>query len=338
MIKDKNWFMVLLSYFRRQLGGFILFFVFAMLFGVVFSLYNMPLDAVLYAMLLCMTIGVIVLAIGFFRFLGRHRLLFQMQNRIMIEINGLPDPQDILEEDYHRLIQAVYKDKVRIESTANIRRGEMLDYYTMWVHQIKTPIAAMNLLLQSQEGEAEEELKMELFKIEQYVEMVLQYLRLDSMSSDLVLRRLPLDKIVKQAVRKYAKMFIQKKISLDYQDLDQEVLTDEKWLLFVIEQILSNALKYTPSGYIRIYMEPGMEKTLVVEDTGMGIQAEDLPRVFERGFTGYNGRNDKKSTGLGLYLCKQITEKLSHEMSIQSEEGKGTRVLLDLATVDIRVE
>ena len=180
----------------------------------------MPLDAVLYAMLLCMTIRVIVLAIGFFRFLGRHRLLFQMQNRIMIEINGLPDPQDILEEDYHRLIQAVYKDKVRIESTANIRRGEMLDYYTMWVHQIKTPIAAMNLLLQSQEGEAEEELKMELFKIEQYVEMVLQYLRLDSMSSDLVLEDCLWIRLLKQAVRKYAKMFIQKKISLDYQDLN----------------------------------------------------------------------------------------------------------------------
>ena len=151
----------------------------------------------------------------------------------------------------------------------------------------------MYLILKEEENEQSLELSSELFKIEQYVEFVLQYLRLDSMSSDLVLKKYSLDDIVRQSVRKYARMFVRKKIKLDFKELGCEVLTDEKWLCFVIEQILSNALKYTKEGTISIYMHPSLEKTLVIEDTGIGI-AEDLNACFERGFTGYNGRWDKK--------------------------------------------
>src|SRR5699024_9404616 len=122
---------------------------------------------------------------------------------------------------------------------------DLVNYFTLWVHQIKTPIAAMDLLLQSEKNKENTQLSMELFKIEEYVEMVLQYLRLGSTSSDLVLKRHDLDDIVRQAVRKYAKIFIQKKIKLEYSEIHCEALTDEKWLMFVIEQILSNALKYT---------------------------------------------------------------------------------------------
>lgn len=168
--------------------------------------------------------------------------------------------------------------------------------------------------------------------------MVLQYLRLDSSSTDFVLKKYRLEDIVKQAVRKYAKIFIRKKISLNLQELDCEVLTDEKWLVFVVEQLLSNALKYTNKGSISIYMEPQGGKTLVIEDTGIGIAAEDLPRVFEKGFTGYNGRADKKSTGIGLYLCKRILCKLSHTITIESTVGKGTSVKINLDTVNLSVE
>ena len=118
-----------------------------------------------------------------------------------------------------------------------------------------------------------------------------------------------------------------KKIKLDYETVNSRVLTDEKWLVFVLEQLLSNALKYTRSGRISIHMEG---KELVVEDTGIGIQAEDLPRVFEKGFTGYNGRTDKKSTGIGLYLCKSVMDKLRHQIRIESEVGIGTKIYLNL--------
>lgn len=143
--------------------------------------------------------------------------------------------------------------------------------------------------------------------MEQYVEMVLTYLRMEDMSGDLQFEKVSLDKILKQSVRKYSQMFILQKIRLDYRSVERIVLTDEKWLEFVIEQILSNALKYTKNGgEIRICLEEKRgQECLVIEDNGIGIQAEDLPRVFEKGFTGYNGRADKKSTGIGLYLCKR---------------------------------
>lgn len=166
--------------------------------------------------------------------------------------------------------------------------------------------------------------------------MVLSYLRLDGGSNDFVLREYNLEPIVRQAVRKYAPLFIRKKISLELGSLPCRVLTDEKWLCFVIEQLLSNALKYTSKGKISIYMAD--ETTLVIEDTGIGIAPEDLPRICEKGYTGYNGRTDKKATGIGLYLCKRILTKLSHTLTIRSEVGKGTTVLLGLDHLKLKTE
>ncbi len=162
--------------------------------------------------------------------------------------------------------------------------------------------------------------------------MVLSYLRMEDMGNDLKFQWYPIGDIMRQAVRKYSQIFILKKIHLNFQDSRQMVLTDEKWLLFVIEQILSNALKYTSSdevrppkaGSISLYIK-GTE--LVVEDTGIGIAPEDLPRNFERGFTGYNGREHQKSTGIGLYLCKTIIQKLGHSIRAQSRVGVGTKIL-----------
>ena len=212
----------------------------------------------------------------------------------------------------------------------------LTDYYSLWAHQIKTPIAAMDLLLQEDGSPHRGELEMELLKIGQYVEMVLSYLRLDSDSTDYVLREYPLDDILRQAVRKFAKMFILKKITLDFQETGKTVLTDEKWLLFVVEQVLSNALKYTPAGgTIRIY---GDGVTVVIADNGIGIREEDQARVFEKGFTGYNGRADKKSTGIGLYLCRQVMDRLNHSISLTSRPGQGTLVRLDLSRESRMVE
>ena len=209
----------------------------------------------------------------------------------------------------------------------------MTDYYTLWAHQIKTPIAAMRLLLQE---ESRPELEGELLKIEQYVEMVLGYLRLGSDSTDYVFRECGLDALVRQSVRKYARLFILKKISLDFQETGRTVLTDEKWLSFVVEQLLSNAVKYTPEGgLVRVY---GDGETLVIADSGIGIRPEDLPRVFEKGFTGFNGREDKKSTGIGLYLCRQVLDRLNHRISITSRLGQGTLVRLDLSRARREVE
>jgi len=257
-------------------------------------------------------------------------------NRITVNIEELPKASDLVEQDYQTLLTLLFEDKTKITSKADVSKTEMIDYYTLWAHQIKTPISAMRLLLQTEGSTQNNELSTQLFKIEQYVEMVLGYLRIESISSDLVLSQYDLSNVVKQAIRKYATIFIGKKITLDFKEMDCLVLTDEKWLVFVIEQILSNALKYTKSGTISIYMEA--EKTLVIKDSGIGIASEDLPRVFEKGFTGFNGRMDKKSTGIGLYLCKKILNKLSHKMTITSQVDLGTVVRIDLSSVKILIE
>lgn len=173
--------------------------------------------------------------------------------------------------------------------------------------------------------------RQELFKIESYVEMALNYLRFEEMSNDLVLERNSLEQLVRQVVKKYAAIFIYNHISIQLEHLDYTVLTDEKWFCFVLEQILSNALKYTKQGSVKISAEESANGLRVlVKDTGIGIRSEDLPRIFEKGFTGYNGRMDKKASGLGLYLCKGVCEKLGHGISVASKEGEGTTVILTL--------
>ena len=206
----------------------------------------------------------------------------------------------------------------------------------MWTHQIKTPIAAMRLLLQEEDTPLSREMQSELFQTEQYVQMALQYLRMEKMTSDLVFARYDLDALIRQAVRKYAPLFIRRKIILSYEPVHCEVLTDEKWLVFVLEQLLTNASKYTKEGgSVRIGKENGL---LVLRDTGIGIRPEDLPRIFEWGYTGYNGRLDKRSTGVGLALVKQVMEMLGNKMEIRSVLGEGTEVFLDLRRTELEAE
>ena len=269
------------------------------------------------------------------RFALRHRQLSDALKSIRVSDEQLPPPENLIEEDYRQLIRALGEEKQRQASAMDLRMSDMQDYFTLWAHQIKTPIAAMRLILQTKPENSAMEIEGELFRVEQYVEMVLNYLRLDSDSTDFVFRTCALDDIIRQCVRKYAKQFIRKRIRLEYEGTALQVLTDEKWLCFVIEQILSNALKYTAAGSIRIFTQG---ETLVIADTGMGIAPEDLPRVFEKGYTGYNGRTDKKATGIGLYLCKRILNRLGHEISISAQVGKGTRVSIDLSREELTVE
>jgi len=327
-----------ISYIKSQRKSLFLFVLMILCFSTVFLLSNLPLEPILYASLLFLYIGFIYWAIDFYFFTKRFRTLTKLQRTITVNIDELPSPTNTIEQQYEELIRILHQEKNLLSLQADSKLTDLMDYFTQWTHQIKTPIAAMRLLLQSKANEQNIELEMELFKIEQYVEFVLQYLRLDHMSSDFVLKQYDLNEIVKQAIRKQAKMFIRKKISLHFSEIQSQVLTDEKWLLFVIDQLLSNAIKYTQKGSISIYMEQGDRKILVIEDTGIGISAEDLPRVFEKGFTGYNGRVFKTSTGIGLYLCKKILTKLSHQISIESEVGRGTKVRVDLTTEQMEVE
>ena len=222
------------------------------------------------------------------------------------------------------------------KSDAENRYNDLVDYYTLWVHQIKTPIAASKLLVSEvTDRQLKQQLEQEIFKIDSYTNLVLQYLRLESFHDDLVLKKENIENLVKEVIRKYAIFFIQKGLSVDLHDLDKTVVTDEKWLLVVIEQILSNSLKYTNSGGIEIYME---DQELCIKDTGIGIKNSDVLRVFERGFSGYNGRMTQQSSGLGLYLTQKISQELGHQIRIESELGQGTTVRIKFAEVNLLIE
>lgn len=292
--------------------------------GVIFYLYHLPAEPAIYVTVLWIFSGSMALLYGYWGYRKKYRQLLIVKNAPDLNLNRLDSPSDSIEQLYQEI--SFNLNKMRMDLETNIQKSteDMNDYYTMWAHQIKTPIFALRLLL-NENPEQNKAALAELFKVEEYVEMVLGYLRTENISSDLSLSKYPLDKIIREQIHRYAEIFISKKLSLTYDGTDETVLTDEKWLGFVIGQILSNSLKYTKEGGIKIYVQNG---TLLIEDTGIGIRSEDLPRVFEKGYTGINGRDDRHATGIGLYLCKKILNRLGHNISIESEEEKGTYVLI----------
>lgn len=313
------------DYIRANLKWLLALALCGMVMAVILILNHVPNGEILYGLLLCAVLWICVVAADYCACCRRCRKLAEFRAAVDISLNGLTECSHPVEQQYQELLRTLSDAKQELERQAGQREREQTEYYTMWVHQIKTPIAALKLLLEEEKdaGELRQEELSELFRIEQYAEMALGYTRLKSESTDFVFRRLKLDDVIREAVRKYAKQFIRKKISLHYEPTGQMVLTDEKWLGFVLGQLLSNALKYTPRGSITISME---DHSLRIFDTGIGIREEDLPRVCEMGYTGYNGRAEKRSTGIGLYLCSSILKKLGHGFSITSEEGKGTCV------------
>lgn len=286
---------------------------------------HLPLEYVMYSLLLCLFFAVCFSVSDFTRTVKKHRQLYALY----IDLENLGEQIEaddgIISEDYSEIVKKLSENAAKLTLELKQRETEAKDYYTLWTHQIKTPIAAMKLIIEN--GNAEPALlRSELFRIERYTEMALGYIRLESINEDMVLREYNIRDIAAVALKKYFVLFSLKKLSLDFPDFELIAVTDDKWTSFVIEQLLSNSIKYTSDGGISIYRDGNC---LVISDTGIGISESDLPRIFERGFTGFNGRMDKKSTGLGLYLCHKILGVLGHKIKISSEQGKGTTVSID---------
>ena len=324
------------QYLKQRRRIWILCAVFCLIFAVSFLLYHLPIEAVIYPTLLSAVLGILVMVFDFLRVKREHEALSSIRSMTDVIAESLPRTDGIMDEDYQQILRLLCEEQNNYRTQINRKYADMIDYYTVWAHQIKTPIASMRLHLQNEDSALSRTLTSDLHRIEQYVEMVLTFLRLNSESTDYVIKEYDLDKIIKGAVRKFSADFIGRKLSLVYEPVNTTVITDEKWLSFVIEQVLSNALKYTPAGSIRITLEN--EKTLRIRDTGIGIAPEDLPRIFENGYTGYNGRTDKKASGIGLYLCKRICSNLGHTITARSIVDVGTIVDIDLTHVKLEVE
>lgn len=315
------------DYLKSRLKVLVLLVVVEGIFVSSYFLFDLPAVTVLYPLVLS---SVAILIAGVIDFL----IVFNKHGRL--KRNDLPQTSGPLEKDYQEIINRLKEEQEYSRQKTTSDFNNMVEYYTVWAHQIKTPIASMRLQIQSVDSDLARRLDGDLNRIEAYVEMVLTFLRLDSDSTDYVIRTIDLDAVIKPAIRKFARDFISKKLTMDFKPTEYKVLSDDKWLLFVIEQVLSNAVKYTKKGGIKVYMdEPGI---LCIEDTGIGISAEDLPRIFENGYTGFNGREDKRASGIGLYLCKRICDNLGHKIYAESEPGVGTKIRIDMNIKEIGIE
>ena len=231
---------------------------------------------------------------------------------------------------HYQKLSDVKDDNERLVNENKTLKSEMLNqkddlnaYFLMWLHQIKTPMTVSKLLLEKPDETTNTKLKMQLMYIEQYINMAMNYLKMIDHSTDMDITEVNLDDIIKDLLKKYSLLFIHNHISLDYQSNAKYVVSDSKWLTILIEQILSNALKYTENGKISIqYLED--KHALEIKDTGIGIRSEDILKIFDRGYSGFNGRMNEKSSGLGLYLARKISERLNIQIEVESKLSKGS--------------
>ena len=224
-----------------------------------------------------------------------------------------------VKDDNERLLN----ENKNLKSEMLNQKDDLNAYFLMWLHQIKTPMTVSKLLLDKPDDTTNTKLKMQLMYIEQYINMAMNYLKMIDYSTDMDITQVNLDDIIKNLLKKYSLLFIHNHISLEYQSNLTYVVSDSQWLTILIEQILSNALKYTENGKITIqYLED--KHALEIRDTGIGIRSEDIPKIFDRGYSGFNGRMNEKSSGLGLYLARKISERLNIQIEVESKLSKGS--------------
>lgn len=290
---------LLISYLKEKLPVVGVYAVMLVIFCILFWLKEVPFDVIEYGAELSAIWLLFVGALNFWFYRKRYQSLLDLSAALPHELKEFPDPKSRIEAEYQEITETIFAWREMLENEVLLSKKDASDYYSLWVHQIKTPISAMHLLIQSFEeqamefeGHAEEtldflnEMKMKIFQTEEYVGMVLSYLRMEDMGNDL----------------KYTS---------------------------------SDEVRPPKAESISLYIK-GTE--LVVEDTGIGIASEDLPRIFERGFTGYNGREHQKSTGIGLYLCKTIIQKLGHSIRAESRVGVGTKIYISLERENVKFE
>lgn len=329
---------VLFSYVKSRIGVIVSGIVCVLVLLLICWVYGYSLMPVGLSFATLALLGGIFGAIGYRKYAKKHEELDKAKEfpqALAEEFSGSEDSLgsveekvDKIEQDYRELLVNLSDELSRVKEENASQYNAMLDYYTMWVHQIKTPISALSLIIQNMEDqETASRLRSQLIHVENYADMALNYLRLGSESNDLQFSTVNVDDVVRSEIRRAMTMFTTKGLSVDFAASGVEVSTDKKWLGFIVGQLISNAIKYQKTGTIHFYGDKEA-RSITIEDEGIGIAKEDLPRIFEKGYTGYNGHNEKKSTGLGLYLVKKAADLISAQVLFDSEVGKGTKVTI----------
>ena len=271
------------------------------------------------------------------RFYNKMKSLLSELNEKYLLAEMLPEPGFIEGQILNDILTQTGKSMATNVSEHALIMEEYRDYLEMWIHEVKSPIASARLIIDNDENQVAKSISDELDKVENYLTQALFYARSSNVEKDFVLKELGLKQIVGRALRQHVKDFASKKIKLDMDGVSGTVFSDQKWLIFILNQIISNAVKYTSKHPELIFYTTSKAAsiTLYIKDTGVGIPSHDLQRVFEKGFTGENGRRFEKSTGIGLYLCRKMCEQIGIHIEINSEVDVGTTVGLTFPISDM---
>lgn len=320
--------------FLRTMGILLLF------FPIISFLFNLPNDLIFYLSTVFFAIALLSVLFDMYAYVQKKKWIDRSLQALAygekLSFQVCSNFTEVEKQLWQHLLMLQDKEK-KLQLKQQKEHKELMDYYTLWVHQIKTSIAATDLLIQAMPSIDERPLlEQELVKIRMYTDFVLHYLRMETFHQDLLIKEISIQQMVHNAVKKFASFFIYKRISLHLGDLDYKVITDEKWFGVILEQLLSNAIKYNKEpGEISIYME---QDTLCIADKGIGITSSDQQRIFERGYSGFNGRMNYHSSGLGLYLSKEIANKLNLGLDVQSSVGEGSIFCIHLAQEQVDFE
>ncbi len=289
-------------------------------------------DNVAYLLLLQLFILFLFFTFDYYRKKEWYQQLSQKEDSLQQFLDEADTEEEKLVQEY---INQQVREHHQLMQQAISNQKDQKDYVDSWIHEIKVPLAAVGLILQSIEYDIDDDkyilLQNEVQQIDEHVEQVLYYSRLDEFINDYLIQEYSVKKIIQPVIRSQANYFIQKNIQLVMAEEDAQVLTDGKWIAFIFRQLLSNAIKYTPeNGKIEVLITQKNDGAyLQLKDNGIGIQSEDLGRIFDKGFTGENGRTAQQhSTGLGLYLAKKLAEKLGVELTAESQWDEGTTMTL----------
>lgn len=267
------------------------------------------------------------------------------KNRYINEINSIIDGleekyliSEVIEkpkreEDfaYYKILKRTNKSMLENVTKVKTTQKDYKDYIESWVHEIKIPITSVKLICENNKSEITNKIDEEVEKINNYVEQALFYARLDQVSNDFMIRKINLAEVVRNVLARNKKIMIQNNIKVEVKDVTVDVFSDEKWLEFILNQIIINSIKYKKEQNATISIS-GIENKenvhLKIKDNGIGIKESEINRIFDKGFTGTNGRNQKKSTGIGLYLCKRLCEELDMNLTAKSKEKEYTEITM----------
>jgi signal transduction histidine kinase len=325
--------MTLKAYLKDKVLLFIMYFVLMVfvLGMVTFISIDHTSSNVLYVAFVLLFLLVIYLSIDYLKISSYFKAIDQkVVDHSMEWIPNLPEPISSVTEKYEQYVLKAYKTAQNENEQLILQHKENIEFVNTWVHEIKVPVAAAKLVISNSIDAPNRDVLIsvneEIEKIETFVEQVLYYSKINDFSKDYLIASTNMEPLIKESVKRYKKQFIAKRISIEFGNNDYTIDTDKKWLAYIIDQLLSNALKYTNEfGKIKINMkEVATEYQLAIIDNGVGIRKDEMKRVFERGFTGTTGRLDRSSTGLGLYMAQSLATKLGLSITVSSQLEKGS--------------